>query len=466
MSVLLVVARRRVHRQDAPACRRRGGARPRRGRARRRGTGVSSQGARQSRIVLLGAHAVVRLELAARRRRTRSPGRWPARACGSCGGAGSARRRRAAARRPRAGRGRPTRPPPRPRPAGRTNGASDARTRVIARRQRARTARRARRPSAWYEARPAMEIIFVTTELAPFVKVGGLADVVGRAAQGAARARAHGHHRHAALPGARGAGAAPGAAPHAAAVHARATAPSRRRCFDGRLASQVDLVVVDVPGPLRPRRRLRRAAARTTRTTRCASRSSRAPRRSSCASASPAGAPFDVVHCNDWPTALVPDVPARARGARRRRSRATRTVLTIHNVAHQGVFPQGRAARRSASGWDALHRRRHRVLRRHQPAQAGHRHGRRRHDGEPHVRARDPDAGARARSSTACSRARGEALVGIVNGVDYAVWNPATDPAIAARYDAEDFAEQGALQGRAAEGARAAASTPQAPLVA
>jgi starch synthase len=35
-------------------------------------------------------------------------------------------------------------------------------------------------------------------------------------------------------------------------------------------------------------------------------------------------------------------------------------------------------------------------------------------------------------------RARGTALVGIVNGVDYSVWNPATDPALAARYDAED----------------------------
>jgi starch synthase len=35
-------------------------------------------------------------------------------------------------------------------------------------------------------------------------------------------------------------------------------------------------------------------------------------------------------------------------------------------------------------------------------------------------------------------RARGEGLVGISNGVDYAVWNPATDPAVAAHYDAED----------------------------
>jgi starch synthase len=47
-------------------------------------------------------------------------------------------------------------------------------------------------------------------------------------------------------------------------------------------------------------------------------------------------------------------------------------------------------------------------------------------------------------------RARGEALLGITNGIDYAVWNPATDPALAARFDAEDFFNKvqckGALQ--------------------
>jgi starch synthase len=47
-------------------------------------------------------------------------------------------------------------------------------------------------------------------------------------------------------------------------------------------------------------------------------------------------------------------------------------------------------------------------------------------------------------------RERGESLVGILNGVDYAVWNPATDPTIASRYDAEDLANRprcrGALQ--------------------
>ncbi|NBV45343.1 MAG: glycogen synthase GlgA [Planctomycetia bacterium] len=48
------------------------------------------------------------------------------------------------------------------------------------------------------------------------------------------------------------------------------------------------------------------------------------------------GAPFDVVHCHDWQAGLVPAllkilpplVPA-----------ATRTVMTIHNMAYQGSFP-------------------------------------------------------------------------------------------------------------------------------
>src|SRR5262249_19651566 len=46
--------------------------------------------------------------------------------------------------------------------------------------------------------------------------------------------------------------------------------------------------------------------------------------------------------------------------------------------------------------------------------------------------------------------ARREALTGITNGVDYGVWNPATDTALVARYDAEDPSNKtrcrGALQ--------------------
>ncbi|HTN88631.1 MAG TPA: glycogen/starch synthase, partial [Sorangium sp.] len=40
-------------------------------------------------------------------------------------------------------------------------------------------------------------------------------------------------------------------------------------------------------------------------------------------------------------------------------------------------------------------------------------------------------------------RTRASQLTGIVNGIDYAVWNPMTDPAIIARYDAEDVSNKG-----------------------
>jgi len=43
----------------------------------------------------------------------------------------------------------------------------------------------------------------------------------------------------------------------------------------------------------------------------------------------------DVTHLNDWPTAL-------AAGYLKWRGSSARTVLTLHNLAHQGVFPAGR----------------------------------------------------------------------------------------------------------------------------
>jgi starch synthase len=47
-------------------------------------------------------------------------------------------------------------------------------------------------------------------------------------------------------------------------------------------------------------------------------------------------------------------------------------------------------------------------------------------------------------------RTRAGALYGITNGIDYAVWNPATDASVVARYDAEDLTSRarnrGALQ--------------------
>src|SRR5258708_3204147 len=91
-----------------------------------------------------------------------------------------------------------------------------------------------------------MEILFVTTELAPFVKVGGLADVSAALPKAL---RMLGHSVTLVLP-------------RYAALEAGGLLVARRltplkftlgdrsfeiTVFDGRLASQVDLVLVDVP---------------------------------------------------------------------------------------------------------------------------------------------------------------------------------------------------------------------------
>ncbi len=46
----------------------------------------------------------------------------------------------------------------------------------------------------------------------------------------------------------------------------------------------------------------------------------------------------DVIHCNNWPAALIP-VLLKTRYAARALFKATASVLTLHNVAYQGEFP-------------------------------------------------------------------------------------------------------------------------------
>lgn len=50
------------------------------------------------------------------------------------------------------------------------------------------------------------------------------------------------------------------------------------------------------------------------------------------------GKKFDVLHCNSWPTALIP-VFLKTLYHRKKIFNQTATVLTLHNVAYQGVFP-------------------------------------------------------------------------------------------------------------------------------
>src|SRR5580700_6652129 len=182
-----------------------------------------------------------------------------------------------------------------------------------------------------------MEITFVTTELAPFVKVGGLADV-SAALPKALRSLGHGVTvvlpRYPALE-------------EQGLLLARRLTPLRftlggrayeATVLDGRLASQVDLVVVDVPGLFdRPGVYGERGEDYPDNALRFAAFSAAAAEIVRQRAAT--DRVVDVMHCNDWPSALAPTY-LRALAAETPALAATRTVLTIHNVAHQGVYPR------------------------------------------------------------------------------------------------------------------------------
>ena len=279
-----------------------------------------------------------------------------------------------------------------------------------------------------------MEILFISTELAPFVKVGGLADVAAALPKAL---RALGHKVTIVLPRF-------AALEEGGLLVARRLTPLRFSLggrtievtvFDGRLASQVDLVLVDAPGLFdRPGvygeggedyhdNALRFAVL---------SRAAAELARQRAAS----GAPFDIVHANDWPSALVATYIDDLKIAGDKGLAATKTVLTIHNVAHQGIFPKEtlrdlglddeKFTMRGIEFYGKVNVLKQGIL----SADA--------------VSTVSPTYAREIQTEKCGNRlegvlgARGASLVGILNGVDYSVWNPATDPALAARYDAED----------------------------
>jgi starch synthase len=136
----------------------------------------------------------------------------------------------------------------------------------------------------------------------------------------------------------------------------------------------------------------------------------------------------DVVHCNDWPTALAPLYLAftpRPRAA---------SLITIHNLAFQGVFPYEDCAALGlppeARGIDGVEF----------YGQASFLKG-----GLVYADAINTVSPSYAREIQTPElgfgldgvlRARADRLSGVLNGIDVEMWNPATDPWIPAQFDA------------------------------
>jgi starch synthase len=149
-----------------------------------------------------------------------------------------------------------------------------------------------------------------------------------------------------------------------------------------------------------------------------------------------AGAPPDIVHAHDWQAGLVPALLHYREGPR------PRTVMTVHNLSFQGLFPPALLA---ATGL---------------PPQAYTIDGVEFYGAVSYLKAglafadrlttvsptytaeiRTPESGA---GLDGLLRRRAGVLTGILNGIDDAVWDPATDPFLVARYDRRRIARRAA----------------------
>jgi starch synthase len=293
-----------------------------------------------------------------------------------------------------------------------------------------------------------MDILFVASELAPMAKVGGLADVIAALSKAL---RLLGHKVTLALPRypafeAGGLMLARRLTPVALPAGPDGIPAAEVTLYDGRLGSGVELLLLDA--------RLEEGGGRHGRSLfdrqgiygeGAEDYPDNAARFATFCRAvvevvrhrADAGAPFDIVHAHDWPAALVPYL-IRERAAELGR---VRTALTIHNLAHQGIASPD-ALRFAGLGRDHFHMDRLEFYGGVSFLKGG-------------ILAADaittvsttyareiltPERGERL---DGVLRTRQKELTGIVNGIDYAVYNPMTDPALIARYDAEDPGNKG-----------------------
>jgi starch synthase len=145
----------------------------------------------------------------------------------------------------------------------------------------------------------------------------------------------------------------------------------------------------------------------------------------------------DIIHCNDWHTAFVPLYLKTLYASDPLLARA-RSVLTIHNIGFQGVM--ARAASADLGLGDAESRLdpddlAHGVI---NSLKTGIKFADRVTTVSP-TYAREICDGPLGMGMQAALRARSDHLVGILNGVDYRDWDPRHDPHLTAHFGPEDL---------------------------
>jgi starch synthase len=144
----------------------------------------------------------------------------------------------------------------------------------------------------------------------------------------------------------------------------------------------------------------------------------------------------DVIHANDWQTALVPVYVDTVEWAQSLHGSAT--IYTIHNLAYQGVYDGG-AMFITGLGREHYHAREFEHFGTVNLTKAAAYRSTFLTTVSP-TYAREIQTPAYGCGLDGVFAERGSDLVGILNGIDVEEWNPATDPLVAAHFDADDVA--------------------------
>src|SRR4051812_5530051 len=144
----------------------------------------------------------------------------------------------------------------------------------------------------------------------------------------------------------------------------------------------------------------------------------------------------DVVHAHDWQAALLPLL---VREAERRHNvtLALKTIFTIHNIAYQGLFPATAFARTNLPDelnnidgleyYEQISFMKGGILFADRVTTVSPRYAQ---------EIQTPEFGC---GLDGVVQTRSEDIVGLLNGVDTAVWNPTTDKLLPARFTASDM---------------------------
>jgi starch synthase len=149
-----------------------------------------------------------------------------------------------------------------------------------------------------------------------------------------------------------------------------------------------------------------------------------------------------VFHCNDWHTALLPLYLKTLYASDPWFSKA-RSVLTIHNIGYQGVMASsGVADLNLGLAWTQLDQSdlARGVI---NPLKTGIKHADRVTTVSP-TYAREICDAPLGMGMEATLRARTDRVVGILNGVDYQEWDPRHDPHLTTHFDAQDLSGKAA----------------------